>query len=230
MGKTIESIATKRGHTIVAKIDSGDFLPQDISSAEVAIEFTQPDMAYDNIKKCFSANVPVVVGTTAWYERYDELAKLAISEDQCLFTATNFSIGVNILFHINKQLGKIMDNFPEYDVEMDETHHLQKKDHPSGTAVTLAEGIIDSLDRKKKYIGLLEGQKAELTPFDLQIVSKREPEVPGYHAINYESEIDQITISHNAKNREGFAKGAVIAAEWCVGKKGVFGMEDLLNF
>lgn len=230
MGKTIEKVALERGHEIVNKINSSDYTALEISNADVAIEFTQPDVAYDNIRKCYEANVPVVVGTTAWYEHYEELASIANNEGKCLFTATNFSVGVNILFHLNKKLGEVMNKFPEYEVRMDETHHLQKKDHPSGTAVTLAEGILNSVDRKKKYIGLLEGQEADITPFDLQIVSKRKPDVPGYHAVTYESEIDEITISHNAKNRLGFAKGAVLAAEWCIGKQGVFGMKDLLNF
>ncbi|MGB1038255.1 MAG: 4-hydroxy-tetrahydrodipicolinate reductase [Bacteroidia bacterium] len=230
MGKTIEKVAIERGHEIVATIDSGDFSVEDIQNADVAIEFTQPDVAFSNIKKCFEANVPVVVGTTAWYDDYEAAARVAREQKKCLFTATNFSVGVNILNHMNEKLGAIMNGFSEYEVRMDETHHMEKKDHPSGTAVTLAEGIINSLDRKKKYIGLLEGQKAETTPFDLQIVSKREPNVPGFHQVTYESDIDEIVISHNAKNRLGFARGAVLAAEWSADKQGVFGMKDLLNF
>lgn len=230
MGKTIEKVAIERGHEIIARIDTSNFTTDDIAEADIAIEFTQPDVAYQNILKCYKADVPVVVGTTAWYDHYNAAAKQAQKEGKCLFTATNFSIGVNILFQVNKKLSAIMNQFDEYRVEMTETHHMQKKDHPSGTAVTLAEGIISNLDRKKDYIGLLEGQKADLGPFDLQIRSKREPDVPGYHAIKYESDIDEIKISHNAKNRMGFAKGAVIAAEWCKDKTGVFGMKDLLNF
>ncbi len=230
MGKTIEKVATERGHTVVATIDSGDFGLAELNGADVAIEFTQPDVAHLNIAKCFDADVPVVVGTTAWYDHYEALAKRAKEENKTLFTATNFSIGVNILFHINEKLSSIMNNFPAYDVKMTETHHLQKLDHPSGTAVTLAEGILGGLDRKKKYIGLLEGQSADITPFDLHIESKRREGVPGYHAVSYESDIDEITISHNAKNRLGFAQGAVVAAEWVAHKKGVFTMKDLLNF
>jgi 4-hydroxy-tetrahydrodipicolinate reductase len=230
MGKTIEQLAVSKGHTITCVIDSSDFNPVQLKGSDVAIEFTQPDSAVSNIEKCFEANVPIVVGTTGWYDEFDRLSQLAKDTNQALFTATNFSIGVNILFHMNKKLGAVMNNFPEYKVKMDETHHLQKKDHPSGTAVTLAEGIIDSLDRKKKYIGLLDEQDAELSTFDLQIVSKRAPNVPGFHQVTYESEIDEIIISHNAKNRQGFAQGAVLAAEWVSEKKGVFGMNDLLNF
>ncbi len=230
MGKTIEMVAKERGHEIVAKIDSSDFSALDIADADVAIEFTQPDVAYQNIIKCYEANVPVVVGTTAWYEHFEAAAEQAKVERKCLFTATNFSIGVNILFHMNEKLSAIMNQFDEYDVSMTETHHMQKKDHPSGTAVTLAEGILSNLDRKKEYIGLLEQQKANLGPFDLQVRSKREPDIPGYHAVKYESSIDEIEISHNAKNRLGFAKGAVIAAEWSKDRIGIFGMRDLLNF
>jgi 4-hydroxy-tetrahydrodipicolinate reductase len=230
MGKTIEKVAQDRGHEVVATIDSSDFTTADLNSADVAIEFTQPYVAHLNIAKCFDADVPVVVGTTAWYEHYDALAERAVAENKTLFTATNFSIGVNILFHVNEKLSSLMNNFPEYNVQMTETHHLQKLDHPSGTAVTLAEGIIHNLDRKKKYIGLLEGETADNTAFDLQIESKRREGVPGYHAISYESEIDEITISHNAKSRLGFAQGAVVAAEWVAHKKGVYKMKDLLNF
>lgn len=230
MGKTIEQVAKDQGYEVVAIVDNSNFEATDIAHADVAIEFTQPDVAFPNIKKCFEANVPVVVGTTAWYEHYEEAAKIARAQNGCLFTATNFSVGVNILFHLNEKLAGIMNDFPEYAVQMDETHHLEKKDHPSGTAVTLAEGILNNLDRKNKYVGLLEGQKADTDAFYLQIVSKRAPNVPGFHQITYESPIDEITISHNAKNRLGFAKGAVLAAKWCVGKQGVYGMKDLLNF
>jgi 4-hydroxy-tetrahydrodipicolinate reductase len=205
MGKTIEQVAIDRGHTVVARIDNPNFTPAEIAHADVAIEFTQPDSAKENILKCFEANVPVAVGTTAWYEDYDAVTEIAKAEGKALFTATNFSIGVNILFHLNKQLAAVMNNFDEYNV-------------------------LAQLDRKKKYIGLLEGQSADISAFDLHIESKREPNVPGDHAITYSSEIDDITIRHTAKSRMGFAKGAVIAAEWLIGKKGVFGMNDLLNF
>ncbi len=230
MGKAIEVIAKERGHTISAIINSSDFDPKQLANADVAIEFTQPEAAFDNILKCMEVNVPVVIGTTGWYKHYTELKDKANREGKTFFTATNFSIGVNILFHLNKKLAKIMNGFEEYDVRMDETHHIHKKDHPSGTASTLAEDIVDALDRKNNYIGRLEGQESDATPFDLQIVSKRENEVPGFHEVIYESPIDEIRISHNAKSRAGFAIGSVIAAEWLKGKTGVFGMNDLLNF
>jgi 4-hydroxy-tetrahydrodipicolinate reductase len=230
MGKTIEKVALERNHTISMVLEDANYKASDLATSDVAIEFTQPDAARSNILKCFEANVPIIVGTTAWYEQYEELANLAKNEGKGLFTASNFSIGVNVMFHINKQLASIMNQFEDYDVVMSETHHLQKLDHPSGTAVTLAEGIIKSIDRKKKYVGLLPDQKAHTTPFDLQISCNREPDVPGYHEVKYISEIDEITISHNAKNRLGFAQGAVLAAEWMQGKKGVYGMHDLLNF
>lgn len=230
MGKAIEKIAEKRGHEIGAVFNSSDYKAADIASCDVAIEFSNPEAAAGNILKCFEADVPVVVGTTAWYDKYDELAAKAKAENKGLFTATNFSIGVNILFHINERLAEIMDQFPEYAVSMNETHHVHKKDHPSGTAVTLAEGILKHLDRKKEYVGQLEGQVTEVDTFDLQIISKREDEVPGFHEICYKSEIDEIKISHNALNRKGFAIGSVVAAEWMKGKKGVYGMTDLLKF
>ena len=230
MGKTIEKIAIERGHTITARIGSGDFDESEIANANVAIEFTQPDAAYTNILKCFNTDVPVVVGTTGWYDKYQELSDLALNQNKTLFTATNFSIGVNILFHLNKKLAQIMNRFEEYDVTIEEIHHIHKKDHPSGTASTLAEGIIESVDRKNNYIGRLEGQSVNYSAFDLQVLSKRQEEVPGYHEVIYESEIDEIKLSHNAKSRSGFAIGAVLAAEWIADKKGVFGMQDLLNF
>jgi|TARA_B110000503_G_scaffold143545_1_gene245700 4-hydroxy-tetrahydrodipicolinate reductase len=230
MGKTIEKLALERGHTIATIIDSSDFNIQELDESDVAIEFTQPDAAVANIHKCFEANTPIIVGTTGWYEHYTQLADLALKNNKGLFTATNFSVGVNILFHMNERLANIMNGFPDYEVSMTETHHLQKLDHPSGTAVTLAEGILDSIDRKKKYVGLLEGEKAKLTPFDLQILSKRAPDVAGFHQVTYESTIDEITLIHNAKSRLGFAQGAMLAAEWMQGKKGVYTMKELLNF
>lgn len=230
MGKAIENLAVERGHEICATINSSDFTADDLNGADVAIEFTRPEAAADNIKRCFEADVPVVVGTTAWYQHYDELATIARNENKGLFTATNFSIGVNILFHVNRELARIMNAFPEYEVSMNETHHIHKKDHPSGTAVTLAEGIIDQLNRKNNYIGQLEGQTSPVDSFDLQIISKRENEVPGFHEITYKSDIDEIKISHNALNRKGFALGSIVAAEWMKGKKGVYGMSDLLKF
>lgn len=230
MGQAIHRLAEDAGHVVTQTIDTPHFSLEELKGADVAIEFTQPDAAVGNIKKCFEASLPVVVGTTGWYDDYEAVCKLADKENGALFTATNFSIGVNILFYINQKLASIMNQFPEYDVAMNETHHIHKLDHPSGTAVTLANDLIANLDRKKKYVGLLEGQRQDLSAFDLQIISKRENEVPGYHSITYTSEIDEITIAHNALNRKGFALGAIKAAEWLKGKTGVFTMNDLLNF
>ena len=230
MGKAIAALAIEKGHEVDAKIDDADFTPTDLNNADVAIEFTQPDAAVGNIYKCFEANVPVVVGTTGWYNEYNAVAAYAKQHNKALFTATNFSIGVNIFFHLNKKLAEMMNQFEEYEVTMNETHHIHKLDHPSGTGVTLAEGIINNLDRKNNYVGLLENEKQALNALDLKIVSKRENEVSGFHEVVYESAIDEIKISHNAKNRQGFAMGSLIAAEWLKGKSGVYTMQDLLQF
>jgi 4-hydroxy-tetrahydrodipicolinate reductase len=230
MGKSIEMMALNQGHQIVAKIDSDDFTSADLLNADVAIEFSQPNVAVENIKKCFVAQIPVVVGTTGWYDQYDKISKLAEESNQTLFTATNFSIGVNIVFNINQKLAEIMNQFPEYDVHMTEIHHLEKKDHPSGTASTLADDIVNAIDRKTGYVGRIDKPYTTKTALDLNINCEREKNVPGYHQVTYTSEIDEISIQHNAKNREGFTKGALIAAEWIIGKKGVFTMKDLLKF
>ncbi|MCH1472639.1 MAG: 4-hydroxy-tetrahydrodipicolinate reductase [Bacteroidia bacterium] len=230
MGKSIEMMALNQGHQIVAKIDSDDFTSADLLNADVAIEFSQPNVAVENIKKCFEAQIPVVVGTTGWYDQYDKICKLAKETDQTLFTATNFSIGVNIVFNINQKLAEIMNQFPEYDVHMTEVHHLEKKDHPSGTASTLADDIVNAIDRKTGYVGRIDKPYTTKTALDLHINCQRGKNVPGYHQVTYTSEIDEISIQHNAKNREGFTKGAIIAAEWIIGKKGVFTMKDLLKF
>lgn len=229
MGRTIEGIALERGHEVVARIEESHWSSTDIEEADVAIEFSVPEAAADNILKCFEANVPAVVGTTGWYAHYEKLSKQALETNNGLFTATNFSIGVNIFFQINRELARIMNAFDDYAVSMRETHHVHKLDHPSGTAVTLAEQIVEQLDRKKTYVGQLEGNESEVGPFDLQIVSRRFEEVPGYHEVTYENAIDEIRISHNAKSRMGFAMGAMLAAEFMQGKTGVFGMNDLMK-
>lgn len=230
MGKAIEALAISKGHSIGPIINHATYKADELKGADVAIEFSQPDAAVSNILKCFEARIPVVVGTTGWNQDYDRIVDRAIDEKQALFTASNFSIGVNIVFHLNRQLARIMNQFPDYEVQMLETHHIHKKDHPSGTAVSIAQDIIAALDRKKGYVGQLEGQELKGDAFDLQIISKRENEVPGFHQINYKNSIDQISLSHNALNRSGFAQGALMAAEWLVGKTGVFGMNDLLKF
>lgn len=228
MGKTIEQIALSRGHQIVSIIDINnpeDFASDAFKSADVAIEFTTPATAFDNYMKCFAANVPVVSGTTGWTARMGEIKELCEKEGKTFFYASNFSIGVNIFFALNKYLAKVMNNFPSYDVRMTEVHHIHKLDAPSGTAITLAEGILENIDRKDRWT-LETAEKAT----DLPIHAIREGEVPGIHEIIYESDVDTISIKHDAKSRAGFALGAVIAAEFTAGKKGFLGMSDLFHF
>ena len=228
MGKTIEQIARNRGHEIVSIIDvnnPGDFESEAFKQADVAIEFTTPATAFDNYMKCFAAGVPVVSGTTGWLSRLDEVKRMCTEEGKTFFYASNFSIGVNIFFALNKYLAKIMNNFPSYDVRMTEVHHIHKLDAPSGTAITLAEGVLENLDRKERWT-LETAEK----PTDLPIYAIREGEVPGIHEIVYESDADTISIKHDAKSRAGFALGAVLAAEFTAGKKGFLGMNDLFHF
>ncbi len=228
MGKTIEQIARNRGHEIVSIIDvnnPGDFESEAFKQADVAIEFTTPATAFDNYMKCFAAGVPVVSGTTGWLSRLNEVKRMCAEEGKTFFYASNFSIGVNIFFALNKYLAKIMNNFPSYDVRMTEVHHIHKLDAPSGTAITLAEGVLENLDRKERWT-LETAEK----PTDLPIHAIREGEVPGIHEIIYESDADTISIKHDAKSRAGFALGAVLAAEFTAGKKGFLGMNDLFHF
>lgn len=228
MGKAIEQIALTRGHEIVSIIDVNnpqDFDSEAFRSADVAIEFSTPQTAYQNYMRCFAAGVPVVSGTTGWLEHMPEIKRLCAEEGKTFFYASNFSVGVNIFFAVNKYLAKIMNQFPAYDVQMTEVHHVHKLDAPSGTAITLAEGIIENMERKTRWT--LE--KKEL-PTDLPIHAIREGEVPGIHEIIYDSDADSIRIKHEAKSRAGFALGAVIAAEFTAGKKGFLGMDDLFHF
>lgn len=228
MGKTIEQIAIRRGHQIVSIIDinnAADMESEAFRSADVAIEFTTPATAFGNYMKCFEADVPVVSGTTGWLDRIGEIKEKCAHEGKTFFYASNFSIGVNIFFALNKYLARIMDGFPAYDVTMTETHHIHKLDAPSGTAITLAEGILENLDRKDRWT--LETAEKDT---DLPIHAIREGEVPGIHEIRYESDVDTISIKHDAKSRAGFALGAVVAAEFTAGKKGFLGMNDLFKF
>ena len=228
MGKTIEQIALQRGHQIVSIIDinnTADFDSEAFRSADVAIEFTTPATALGNYMRCFEANVPVVSGTTGWLSHLDEVKAKCEQEGKTFFCASNFSVGVNIFFALNRYLAKIMNGFPAYDVRMTEVHHIHKLDAPSGTAITLAEGILDNVERKERWT--LETAEQ---PTDLPIHAIREGEVPGIHEIIYESEADTISIKHDAKSRAGFALGAVIAAEFTAGKKGFLGMNDLFHF
>lgn len=228
MGKVIERIALERGHEIVSIVDVNnleDFKSDAFKSAQVAIEFTAPHVALSNIRSAFAARVPVVCGTTGWSEALPELKKEIEANGSTLFWASNFSLGVNIFAAVNKYLAKIMNSFPNYNVAMTEVHHTQKLDAPSGTAITLAEGILENLDRKTAWKLDIEEQST-----DIAIKAIREGEVPGIHTIRYDSDVDFIEIHHELKNRESLALGAVVAAEFTAGKKGLLGMNDMLNF
>jgi len=228
MGKTIERIALERGHEIVSVIDVDnldDFDSAAFKSADVAIEFTVPQVALSNYRRAFASGVAVVSGTTGWLDELPALKKEIEEGGKTLFWSSNFSIGVNIFMAVNKHLAAIMNQFPNYNVEMTEVHHTQKLDAPSGTAITLAEGIFENLDRKSAWV-----KETETKPTEMAIKSIREGQVPGIHTIRYESEVDSIEITHDAKSREGFALGAVVAAEFTAGKKGLLGMQDLLKF
>ena len=224
MGKTIEKIALERGHKIVGRIDSKDLSLIASSKADVAIEFSQPEAAFDNIRTCLENNIPVVVGTTGWLDRKPELEKLTKALNVTFFYASNFSVGVNIFFKLNQQLAAMMKAFDQYNVSIDETHHTEKKDAPSGTAITLAEGVIGE-GIKERWVKTPSENAADLT-----INSFRIDEVPGTHIVKFSSVIDDLEIRHIAHSREGFARGAVLVAEWLPGKKGVLGMNDFLKF
>ena len=227
MGHEIERIALERGHSIVSTIDINnpeEFESEAFRSADVVIEFTRPETALGNYRKCFSAGLPVVSGTTGWLDQVDEV-KHACEKGQTFFYASNFSLGVNLFFALNKKLADMMNSYPIYNVRMKEMHHIQKLDAPSGTAITLAEDILERLDRKSRWV-----KETQQSPEDLAIASERTGQVPGFHEVIYESDVDTITISHDAKSRAGLALGAVLAAEFTVGKKGFIGMSDLLGF
>ena len=241
MGKTIEKIAIERGHEIVSIIDIDnreDFGSEAFRSADVAIEFTAPSVAFDNCKQAMAAGVKVVSGSTGWYQQHEaEMRELCEKEGKTLFWSSNFSLGVAVFSAVNRYLAKIMNRFPNYSVQMEETHHIHKLDAPSGTAITLAEGILENLDRKSQWImGDLTNPDGTVTPGaqpqgnELKIDAIRRDEVPGIHTINYDSEADSITITHDAKNRSGFALGAVIAAEYVNEHKGLLGMSNLFDF
>ncbi len=228
MGKTIERIALERGHEIVSIIDVenlNDFDSDAFKSADVAIEFTVPQVALSNYRRAFASGVAVVSGTTGWTAELPQLKREIEDGGKTLFWTSNFSLGVNIFMAVNKYLAKIMNQFPNYDVEMTEVHHTQKLDAPSGTAITLAEGILENIDRKTSWVKEIESKSDEIA-----IKSIREGQVPGIHTIRYESEVDLIEITHDSKNREGLALGAVLAAEFTCGKKGFLGMNDMLKF
>lgn len=221
MGKAIEQIALERGHEIVCKIDK-NLTEGKLHEADAAINFSIPDAAVDNISSALNQGVPVVCGTTGWLDAYQKVTQIAQERNTAFLYASNFSVGVNLFFKLNKVLAQMMKPHKEYKASMEETHHIHKLDAPSGTAITLAEGIIENSD-------LIDWKLGENAKDSLSIQSYREGEVPGTHSIKYESPIDDITIEHKAHNRKGFALGAVIAAEWMVGKKGIFNMDDVLN-
>jgi 4-hydroxy-tetrahydrodipicolinate reductase len=221
MGKAIEQVALERGHQIVLKIDI-DNKDYDFSDVDIAIDFSDPSAAFQNIYNCIENEIPIVSGTTGWLSRYEEVVDFCNLKNGAFIYASNFSIGVNLFFHLNEYLSKIMKNKSDYDVEMEEIHHVHKLDAPSGTAITLAESIIENSGKKKW--SLENNEKS-----DLYIGVKREGEVPGTHTVVYKSIVDAIEIRHTAFNRGGFALGAVIAAEWLLGKKGIFSMKDVLS-
>lgn len=225
MGKIIERIALDRGHEISARIDVDNQHEFDNAEGDVAIEFSHPDAAYQNVHKAMLKNIPVVCGTTGWLSRKPEIEALCKQQNGAFFYASNYSLGVNIFFKMNEYLARIMNGFKEYEVELDEIHHTEKKDAPSGTAITLGESILHNISRKKQLVNEETG-----SPSDLLIKSFRIADVPGTHVVKYASPIDDIEIKHIAHSREGFAKGAVTVAEWIRDKKGVLSMDDFLKF
>lgn len=227
MGKAIEEIALQRGHEIVLKIDldnAADLTAANLQQADAVIEFTGPNSAYENVMKCLAAGVPVVCGSTGWLQKLEEVKDYCRQQNGCFLYASNFSVGVNIFFEINKRLAELMKPHTGYDVSMEEIHHTQKKDAPSGTAVTLAEQLMEKIERKTKWVND-ETHKPE----ELAIISKRIDPAPGTHTVRYNSGIDTIEIIHTAHNRTGFATGAVLAAEFVKGKTGIFSMKEVLG-
>lgn len=221
MGKMIEKIAIQRNHTIVCKVDL-DTKEVDYSAMDIAIDFSSPETAYKNIESCLNHNVPIVSGTTGWLKDYENVISLCKEKNGAFIYASNFSLGVNLFFEMNRYLAKMMNNLPQYEVSIEETHHLEKLDAPSGTAITLAEDIVED--------SLYEGWELEKSSDRMiPIVSKRIADEFGTHIVTYENEVDQISLKHKAFSREGFALGAVVAAEWLVGKNGIFTMKDVLK-
>jgi len=236
MGKIIEKIATDRKHEIVLKIDFDnlhELTADNLQKADVAIEFSTPATVLSNIGHCFKAGVPIVVGATGWYDHLPQVKQQCEENNGTMLYASNFSVGVNIFFHINRILAKLMNNHPYYDVQVEEIHHMQKLDSPSGTAITIAEGIIENLDAKQGWINILtdasEADDDNIKADQLLIESHRIDNVPGTHTVIYDSEVDTLEFKHTAHNRNGFALGAVLAAEWVQGKKGFYSVNDMFN-
>jgi 4-hydroxy-tetrahydrodipicolinate reductase len=235
MGRAIEKFAVSRGHQIVLKITEDnlhELTPENLAKADVAIEFSTPHSVLTNIANCFEAEIPVVVGTTGWYDEIDEVKSICEESNNTLLYASNFSIGVNVFFFVNKLLAKIMNRYPQYEVLVEEIHHTQKLDSPSGTAITIAEGILEGLDAKKEWVNDLAGEGDDVIPGadQLLIESHRIEDVPGTHTVIYSSEVDDIEFKHKAHSRAGFALGAVVAAEWVIGKKGFYSVSDMFDF
>lgn len=229
MGKVIERIAVDRGHEIVLVVDENNRMSctdEELKKAEVAIEFTMPQVAVENYKWCFKNGVPVISGTTGWLDKWEQVTEECRKMNGAFFYASNFSIGVNIFFQLNKYLAKMMNGFDGYKISIEETHHIHKLDAPSGTAITIAEGILKNHTAYDSW--QLDGGE-KLPQHVLPVTAKRIGEVPGIHTVTYKSEVDEIEISHSALSREGLAKGAVLAAEFLRGKSGIFGMEDLMS-
>jgi len=231
MGKAIEEIALSKGHEIVLKIDASntaDFTKENIQKADVAIEFTGPQSAFENISKCIHWGVPVVSGSTGWLDNFEKVKAICVEKKGCLIYESNFSIGVNLFFEINKQLAALMEPYDNYNVSITETHHTEKKDAPSGTAISLAEQILSQIGRKNKWVSL-PSNESNNEASELIIRSERIDPAPGTHTITYESSIDSIEITHTAHTRKGFAGGALLAAEFANKKIGIFTMKDVLG-
>lgn len=227
MGKAIEVIALQRGHQVVLIIDEDnatDLNEENTGKADVAIEFTGPASAFGNVMKCLQLKIPVVCGSTGWLQKWPEVTTLCEQQNGALVYASNFSVGVNIFFEVNKRLAQLMAPHPEYRISLTEIHHTQKKDAPSGTAVSLAEQVLDKVSRKTAWVNHFTDN-----PGELEIISERTDPAPGTHKVTYTSPVDDIEIIHTAHNRTGFATGAVLAAEFIVGREGIFGMKDVLG-
>ena len=221
MGKIIDEISQNRGHEVVARLKETPNR-ESLKDADVVIEFSNPEAAFENIKVCLENKIPVICGTTGWLDKKPEIERIAVEQNSAFLYGSNFSLGVNLFFAINEKLAKLMNNVDEYQCQLEEIHHIHKKDAPSGTAISIAEGIIENSRYEAWKLGETKGK-------ELGIFAIREDEVPGTHSVFYRSEVDEIEIKHTAFNRNGFALGAVIAAEWIVGKQGVFSMKDVLG-
>ncbi len=236
MGQIIERFAQERGHQVVLKITRENLVElnlENLRKADVAIDFSTPEAVLGNIDLCYEAGLPIVVGTTGWYNQLVKVRNKYTNSNNSLLFGSNFSIGVNLFFYINKQVAKLMNNYPAYEVSVEEIHHLQKLDAPSGTAITISEDILMEIDKKQNWVNEFKTDSAEDLAFQedqLVIKSIREDKVPGTHIVKYSSDIDDIALIHTAHNRNGFAFGAVLAAEWLIGKKGFFEVKEMFEF